>query len=562
MGVPSYFSYIIKTHAHILCKYWNIVNQNIVFRRLYMDCNSILYDSFHSVNKDQTYAIVEKEILEKTSDKIAYYIEQIQPTDIIYIAFDGVAPFAKIEQQKTRRYRTWYETSIMSKLDASSSSSSSSLPISSSITSSMFTPGTEFMKKLSIHMKQRFLTPEAKVRFKVKDILVATPEDPGEGEHKLYEHLRNHPLEDVNDPIAVYGLDADLIMLSLFHLSYCNRIFIVREAPSFAHVLLQEEQSEINPDEPLFLDVGSLGRCIASEMDCAYPDTHRMYDYVFLCFFLGNDFLPHFPSLNIRTHGIQRLMDVYRSVIGNTQERFLVSKTKPYTIQWREVTRFVQELAKHEWTFLKQEYGMRKKWDHKTVDQYPTKTVKEKADLLQQLPVLIRGKEKFIQPYETGWESRYYHTLFPSNTDTKAICLNYLEGLEWVFRYYTQKCIDWRWTYQYHYPPLLKDLVKYVPYGKTTFFEESSLTVKNATPIRSLTQLAYVLPPPLHIQLLPYHVVEQLQKNYTTCFPQDTDHEGNPKLEFEWAFCRYFWESHVCFPPITTHTIEKWEQDF
>ena len=64
MGVPSYFSYIIKTHANILCKYWNIFNKGITFDRLYMDCNSILYDSFHSVSQDQSYTQVEKEILE------------------------------------------------------------------------------------------------------------------------------------------------------------------------------------------------------------------------------------------------------------------------------------------------------------------------------------------------------------------------------------------------------------------------------------------------------------------------------------------------------------------
>ena len=103
MGVPSYFSYIIKTHGNILCKYWDIFNKDIIFDRLYMDCNSILYDSFHSVSQKQPYHIIEKEILEKTSDKISYYIEQVRPQHTIYIAFDGVAPFAKIEQQKTRR---------------------------------------------------------------------------------------------------------------------------------------------------------------------------------------------------------------------------------------------------------------------------------------------------------------------------------------------------------------------------------------------------------------------------------------------------------------------------
>jgi len=568
MGVPSYFSYIIKTHANILCKYWNIFNKGITFDRLYMDCNSILYDSFHSVSQDKSYTEIEKEILEKTSDKIAYYIEQLKPQSTIYIAFDGVAPFAKIEQQKTRRYRSWYESSIISRFEQSTNTEVTDTDVTDNldknttktpITSTMFTPGTDFMKKLSSHMKQKFSTKEAKQRFKVKEIIVATPEQAGEGEHKLYEHLRKYPLLDENSQIAIYGLDADLIMLSLFHLSYCPNIYIVREAPSFAHVLLQEEKEDINPDEPLFLDVAALGRCISSEMNCAFPDAHRMYDYVFLCFFLGNDFLPHFPALNIRTHGMQRLIDVYREVIGNTQERFLVSKTKPYSIQWREVTRFVQELAKHEHIFIKQEYHHRKRWDSKTVYHFPNKTTKEKTELIQQLPVLFRGQEHFIDPYESGWQDRYYHTLFPETPTKKQVCINYLEGLEWVFSYYTSGCIDWRWKYNYHYPPLLKDLIQYIPYGKMTFFEQTSKTSK---PLRSFTQLAYVLPPPLHKTLLPFHVHDTLQKEYAHCFPQSYDDQGRPKLEFKWAFCRYFWESHVEFPEISIDTIQQWESRF
>ena len=71
---------------------------------------------------------------------------------------------------------------------------------------------------------------------------------------------------------------------------------------------------------------------------------------------------------------------------------------------------------------------------------------------------LASALEKYIDPYTSMWQKRYYETLF-NNEDNhyfkKQVCLNYMEGLEWVMNYYTTGCIDWRWTYKYNYPPLL-----------------------------------------------------------------------------------------------------------
>ena len=46
--------------------------------------------------------------------KIENYVNILKPDDTVIIAFDGVAPVAKLEQQRTRRYKSQFiETTNM-----------------------------------------------------------------------------------------------------------------------------------------------------------------------------------------------------------------------------------------------------------------------------------------------------------------------------------------------------------------------------------------------------------------------------------------------------------------
>ena len=108
----------------------------------------------------------------------------------------------------------------------------------------------------------------------------------------------------------------------------------------------------------------------------------------------------------------------------------------------------------------------------------------------------------------------------------KQISINYLEGLEWTWKYYYSGCIDWRWKYNYHYPPLLQDLIKYIPYFEGDLLEEK---IKN--PVKEEVQLCYVLPKN-SLHFLPLRIKNYLLSNYAEYYRLN--------YEFTWAYCKYF----------------------
>ena len=111
--------------------------------------------------------------------------------------------------------------------------------------------------------------------------------------------------------------------------------------------------------------------------------------------------------------------------------------------------KLVKFLAENEYINLLNEYKIRAKWEKRS---FPSKTEEDKKNRYFSIPLKNRTLEKYIDPYSSMWQKRYYEMLF-SNDDShyfkKQVSINYMEGLEWVMNYYTTGCIDWRWTYKY-----------------------------------------------------------------------------------------------------------------
>jgi len=122
--------------------------------------------------------------------------------------------------------------------------------------------------------------------------------------------------------------------------------------------------------------------------------------------------------------------------------------------------------------------------------------------------------------------------------------------LEWVYKYYSSGCPNWKWKYNYHYPPLFNDLVNYIPHFETDFISNDTSNNSAFTPE---LQLSYVLPIS-QLELLPKNICSFLKTNYAELYPEH--------YEFHWAFCRYFWESHPILPDIPIELLEQWDIQF
>ena len=585
MGIPSYFAHVLKKYPRVIKRLAELPCIN----NLYLDCNGMVYDVVRQMQyTPENTAAYEAEMLQRICDSIDACIAILRPTSSVFIAFDGVAPVAKLNQQRERRYKSWYlgEMEAQRRRDHNKITQKGGQkggrvePPKPAWNTSSITPGTKFMNALHDKLAEYYDTanPSAlNARYNLSGgagIIVSSSKEPGEGEHKLFEYIRDHASEHANMTTVIYGLDADLIMLCMSHLHISRGIYLYRETPEFVksiNVALDEKERYFM-DIPEFADAiwgeqrhgltsvphtpsGALIPTI-THWEGGVRGTHGSpMDYIFMCFMLGNDFMPHFPALNIRTTGIASLMEAYRATMGPAETIIHTTSSGEYTIHWPNYKKLVAHLAAQELTLIRKEHATR---DRQARHMRDTDKEDDVMHDVLMLPMTQRDVERDINPFQPGWENRYYAALCDiqdggATPAVAALCRNYLEGMEWTFRYYTRGCVDWKWTYANHYPPLLADLVHHIPddttHDPTNAF--SFLRIKPKEPIRDVVQLCYVLPRASHA-LLPPSVERALMRS-----SMKDRYTDNGSHNFKWAYCKYFWECHTDLPALDLRELEQ-----
>uniref|UniRef100_A0A665UM72 5'-3' exoribonuclease n=1 Tax=Echeneis naucrates TaxID=173247 RepID=A0A665UM72_ECHNA len=534
MGVPAFFRWLSRKYPSIIvhcveekgreCNGVRIPvdttkpNPNEVeFDNLYLDMNGIIHPCTHP--EDKPAPKNEDEMMVAIFEYIDRLFNIVRPRRVLYMAIDGVAPRAKMNQQRSRRFRASKEgvelTEEKSRMREEIISRGGYLPpeeIKERFDSNCITPGTEFMDNLA-HCLRYYVADRLSndPGWRNVTVFLSDASVPGEGEHKIMDFIRRQRA-----------------LISVFSI-YCQGTAREKQGQhdEFADTMPVAEQ------EFIFIRLCVLREYLARELTMAslpftFDFERSVDDWVFMCFFVGNDFLPHLPSLEIREGAIDRLVNIYKDVVHKTggyltqngyvnlervemimqavgvAEDNIFKKRKeddvrqqgpaylttgqfaPHALGRRDRPEPVQN-ARH------QAYDMRmhSREQHNKSSAGPSegaenRGVKRKAEDSDSEP----EPEDVVRLWEEGWKQRYYKTKFDVDVMDedfrKKVVRSYVEGLCWVLRYYYQGCASWKWYFPFHYAPFASDFKDI----KDMFTEFE----KGTKPFKPLEQLMGVFP--------------------------------------------------------------------
>uniref|UniRef100_A0A8C1ZBB7 5'-3' exoribonuclease n=1 Tax=Cyprinus carpio TaxID=7962 RepID=A0A8C1ZBB7_CYPCA len=581
MGVPAFFRWLSRKYPSIIvhcleekAKEYNGIkipvdtskpNPNEVeFDNLYLDMNGIIHPCTHP--EDKPAPKNEDEMMVAIFEYIDRLFNIVRPRRVLYMAIDGVAPRAKMNQQRSRRFRASKEgVELVEEKNKMREEMflflGGYLPpeeIKERFDSNCITPGTEFMdnlaKCLRYYIADRLTNDPGWHNITV---FLSDASVPGEGEHKIMDFIRRQraqPNHDPNTHHCLCGADADLIMLGLA--THEPNFTIIREefkpnkprpcalCGQMGHEikdcqgLAREKQGEhdefadtvpVSEQEFIFIRLIVLREYLERELTMAslpfpFNFERSVDDWVFMCFFVGNDFLPHLPSLEIREGAIDRLVGIYKDVVHKTggyltengfvnlervelimqavgvAEDNIFKKRKDDDSFKRRMKEKKKRMKAHQGpSFVpggqfapqalggrdrpiavqnarQSAYEMRMQGNQRnqvSSNDMDNRGVKRKAEDSDSEP----EPEDNVRLWEEGWKQRYYKTKFDVDATDDEFRKKVVQSYG---------CASWKWYFPFHYAPFASDFKDIK--GMFSDFE------KGTKPFKPLEQLMGVFP--------------------------------------------------------------------
>ncbi|XP_062153291.1 5'-3' exoribonuclease 4-like isoform X2 [Alnus glutinosa] len=542
MGIPAFYRWLVERYPlavatviedepHLLDTTGPNPN-GVEFDNLYLDMNGIVHPCFHpeGLPPPKSY----EDVFLAVFNYIDRIFSIVRPRKLLYLAIDGVAPRAKMNQQRSRRFRAAKDAADEVTCDHSQANGSeckleaeeersASLEQSKKLDSNVITPGTEFMVLLSMALRYYIhlrMNRDAGWR-EIKDVRGASPND------KTLKHAK--------DSLSINRQEE-------------------RGNSKQMEVVGKNLEDYVSRQKFQFLNIWVLREYLAFDMRIqglkSKADLERQIDdFVFMCLFVGNDFLPHIPSLEISEGAIDLLMMVYKKEFVNMGGYL----TNSFEVNLERVEKFVHAVGSHECAIFRRRSQVGKEREFRLRRFSSNKHVRCSSNLMSQNPpdssavgvqtpshctsIGANAVEDKIKLGEMGWKERFYAEKFEaeSEDDRKRIqrhaVFKYIEGICWVMRYYYEGVCSWQWFYPYHYAPFASDF-----HG----IDQLKIEFTLGEPFKPFDQLLSVLPAAsAHALPLFYRkLMTDMSSPLLDFYPTDFELDMNGK-RFSWqAICK------------------------
>lgn len=480
---------------------------------LFFDQNALLHPCAYQIleaNEDKYLCIldeqertdvIEFDIIQNCINYTRLIINIINPKQV-FIMIDGVAPRSKMNQQRERRYKSHFFKEL--------ETGKSVLWDSNKIT-----PGTEFMEKLTKELHLQF-----------PDFTISDSNEPGEGEHKMMKIMSDK--NEINGNILIYGLDCDLIMLSMIN-KFSDKIVLIRDT----------EFGEI--DNISYVNIKQLKDYIFQDFKYKFKyETKQEFfgtidqfinDYILLTFLLGNDFLDHLFCLYIKDNSIDIITKAYIKAFNGEP---LVNKKGPLEewINFKFLKDIFYQLKNYEEYYLKQ-----------NKNTYPIKGItKEQIEKYNNSDSNLYFYNNNLNTNDKNFKTQYNN--FYNIQETSDVCFNYIEGLQWVLGYYNGHIHNnWSWYYKYHNVPFCSDIFNYLNKN----WKSTLIKINSDAPFNSFNQLCLVLPKYSFKNI----IKDNLILNNKQIFPS--------KLYVDLHYKEFLWQSKIIFHYINENIIDLYK---